>query len=75
MGKRTPAPEYYHRYHPLYAHAAWELSEKSIANALLWLARGLNHECEPEAVDLLKKYYPKLTTGEALIIPSIRESV
>jgi|GEM_PF-1467586 hypothetical protein len=38
MGKTTLASKYYHDYQHEYAHTAWLLSEKSIANALLLLA-------------------------------------
>lgn len=38
IGKTTIASKYYHTYQHEYAHVAWVLSEKSIANALLLLA-------------------------------------
>lgn len=41
VGKTTLAARYYQRYQDKYAHVAWVLSEKSIANALLGLAYSL----------------------------------
>ncbi len=41
IGKTTLASKYYHTYQHEYAHVAWVLSEKSIANALLLLAMPL----------------------------------
>ncbi|NUO02414.1 MAG: tetratricopeptide repeat protein, partial [Saprospiraceae bacterium] len=41
IGKTTLASKYYHDYQREYAHTAWLLSEKSIANALLLLAEPL----------------------------------
>lgn len=38
VGKTTLASKYYHRYQDEYAHSAWVLSEKNLANALLLLA-------------------------------------
>ncbi len=38
VGKTTLASKYFHTYQAEYAHLAWVLSEKSIANALLLLA-------------------------------------
>lgn len=38
IGKTTLASKYYHNYQHEYAHTAWLLAEKSIANALLLLA-------------------------------------
>lgn len=42
IGKTTLAAKYFHKYQCEYAHVAWILSEKSIANALLLLAIPLN---------------------------------
>lgn len=41
IGKTTLAARYFHQYQHEYAHVAWILSEKSIANALLLLAMPL----------------------------------
>jgi GTPase SAR1 family protein len=41
VGKTTLAAHYYHRYQDDYQHLAWVLSERSITNALLSLARPL----------------------------------
>jgi hypothetical protein len=38
IGKTSLASHYYHTYQTEYAHVAWLLSEKNIANALLTLA-------------------------------------
>ncbi len=41
IGKTSLAAAYYHKYHRKYKHAAWVLSEESIANAILLLAPAL----------------------------------
>lgn len=42
IGKTSLASKYYHTYQHKYAHTAWILSEQSIVNALLTLAKPLN---------------------------------
>ena len=48
MGKTSIASKYYHAYQHKYAHTAWVLSEKSIANALLLLALPLGLQFGPQ---------------------------
>jgi len=46
IGKTSLASHYYHTYHDEYAHVAWQLSEKDIANTLLALAGELGLQFE-----------------------------
>ena len=48
VGKTSLAARYYQTYKHLYAHVAWVLSEKSIADALLLLATSLQLQLDPQ---------------------------
>ncbi len=47
VGKTTLASHYYHKYRGAYQHSAWVLSEQSITQALLLLARPLGLDFPP----------------------------
>jgi tetratricopeptide (TPR) repeat protein len=78
MGKTSLAARYYHTHANLYAHLAWVLSEKSIANALLLLALplGLRFDDqwnEAQRLDILLQTMANLPRPCLLVIDNANE--
>jgi len=79
VGKTTLASRYYQTYQDEYAHTAWVLSEKNIANALLLLAAPLGlrfHEQmnADERLEILLKALAGLRKPCLLVIDNANES-